>query len=225
MITGTGTLPKPTSFVSRNGQGLYLDGSPYRIVGPNIYWLCNDENVFSLNAPTDKGVSPNPPSDEDVLKRSLSQRVREALAIAVAMGGNTLRLTSCSTSVGSQYSVEPSLGQFSNANVRMRSLSYQDLTDATSTVGYSRLRDLGSWRIWSPSDPAHDGRLRLVSRQNLSASLALTTIEQLLRVQVHLPSLQRSRHWQLWKCFLHQCGRYQRLPSASSVLSTSLRRC
>jgi mannan endo-1,4-beta-mannosidase len=48
----------------------------------------------------------------------ISQRVKEALAIAVAMGGNTVRLTSCGTSVGSSYSVEPSLGQFTNWDIR-----------------------------------------------------------------------------------------------------------
>ena len=38
-VTGTGTLPKPTSFVAKNGLQLQLDGRPYRIVGPNAYWL------------------------------------------------------------------------------------------------------------------------------------------------------------------------------------------
>lgn len=37
MVTGTGTLPRPTSFVSRgSSQDITLDGSPYQIVGPNI---------------------------------------------------------------------------------------------------------------------------------------------------------------------------------------------
>lgn len=36
MITGTGTLPKPTSFVKWSGrsQFLTLDGTPFRVVGP-----------------------------------------------------------------------------------------------------------------------------------------------------------------------------------------------
>lgn len=34
------------------------------------------------------------------------------MAIAVAMGANTVRLTSCGVSVGSQYGVEPSNGTF-----------------------------------------------------------------------------------------------------------------
>ncbi|SGY60627.1 BQ5605_C007g04458 [Microbotryum silenes-dioicae] len=84
-ISGTGTLPKATSYVKRasSGQGLTLDGATYRIVGTNIYWLCNDENIA--------GVSKGTPTDKT--------RVREALAIAVAMGANTIRLTSCGTSV------------------------------------------------------------------------------------------------------------------------------
>jgi len=36
-ISGTGTLPKPTSFVKNNGDGrLILDGKIYRIAGPNV---------------------------------------------------------------------------------------------------------------------------------------------------------------------------------------------
>lgn len=94
MITGTGNLPKPTSFVKRStsGLGLTLDGSPFRVAGTSeftlvaestfnllivnfidIYWLCNDENIGIVNSYTDKS------------------RIREALAIAVAMGANTVR--------------------------------------------------------------------------------------------------------------------------------------
>ncbi|KAK4046663.1 hypothetical protein OIO90_006475 [Microbotryomycetes sp. JL221] len=99
MISGTGTLPKPTSFVQKQGSSLTLDGSPFRMVGPNIYWLCNDENVgLPKGRPTDKG------------------RVREALAIAVAMGSNTVRLTSCGVSVGHPWAVEPALGVFNETS-------------------------------------------------------------------------------------------------------------
>ena len=75
-----------------------LDGSNFRIVGPNIYWLCADENIAGVakGTPTDKG------------------RVREALAIAVAMGANTVRLMSCGVSVGSSNSLEPTLGNFAD---------------------------------------------------------------------------------------------------------------
>lgn len=63
----------------------------------NIYWICQDENVVPVGGATDKG------------------RIREALAIAVAMGSNTIRIISCSTSVGNQYSIEPSYNSFSAA--------------------------------------------------------------------------------------------------------------
>ena len=39
---------------------------------PHYSWLCNDENVAPVNGYTDKG------------------RIREALAISVAMGANTV---------------------------------------------------------------------------------------------------------------------------------------
>ncbi|KAK4046098.1 hypothetical protein OIV83_006351 [Microbotryomycetes sp. JL201] len=99
MITGTGTLPRPTTWVQKQGSQLVLDGAPFRMVGPNIYWLCNDENVgLPKGRPTAK------------------QRVREALAIAVAMGANTVRLTSCGVSVGHPWAVEPKQGQFNETN-------------------------------------------------------------------------------------------------------------
>ncbi|GAA5919240.1 hypothetical protein JCM6882_001106 [Rhodosporidiobolus microsporus] len=95
-ITGTGTLPKPTSFVQRrhHGQHLHLEGENYRIVGPNIYWLCSDENDDPWAAPPAKS------------------RVREALAMAVAMGANTIRAHTCGISVGpnSPYNLHPSPG-------------------------------------------------------------------------------------------------------------------
>ncbi|ORY89070.1 glycoside hydrolase superfamily [Leucosporidium creatinivorum] len=93
MITGTGTLPKPTSFVKRQptGLGLGLDGASWKIVGTNIYWICNNEDTLPKGQLTSK------------------TRIREALAIAV-------RLISCGTSVGTVYSVEPKLGNFNTVN-------------------------------------------------------------------------------------------------------------
>lgn len=35
-VTGTGTLPKPTTFVKRSGTSLILNGKAYKIVGPNM---------------------------------------------------------------------------------------------------------------------------------------------------------------------------------------------
>ncbi|GAA6003707.1 hypothetical protein JCM10207_003557 [Rhodosporidiobolus poonsookiae] len=98
MITGTGTLPKPTSFVKKEkgGQRLLLDGENFRMVGPNMYWLCEDENVDPVGAWTSK------------------TRIREALAIAVAMGANTVRVFSCGTSVGNKtaYHLEENDGEW-----------------------------------------------------------------------------------------------------------------
>lgn len=65
----------------------------------DIYWLCNDEN--RLDVP--KGYYTE------------KTRIREGLAIAVALGANTIRVISCGTSVGYKYAIEPKVGSFSNA--------------------------------------------------------------------------------------------------------------
>ncbi|GAA5988775.1 hypothetical protein JCM5350_002934 [Sporobolomyces pararoseus] len=100
-ISGTGTLPKPTGFVTKlaRTQQLTLAGQPYKIVGPNIYWLCQDENYGPIGSYTDKG------------------RVREALAAAVAMGATTIRAHSCGISVGpnNPYQLEPAWNKFNDA--------------------------------------------------------------------------------------------------------------
>ncbi|GAA5898520.1 uncharacterized protein JCM6883_003341 [Sporobolomyces salmoneus] len=82
-------LPRPSTFVKRNGQKLTLDGETYRIVGPNIYWLGLDENVWPSPSYPDKG------------------RIREAMAATVAMGGNTIRSHTLGISTGNKYSVWP----------------------------------------------------------------------------------------------------------------------
>ncbi|GAA6024642.1 hypothetical protein JCM10207_003909 [Rhodosporidiobolus poonsookiae] len=92
-VKGTGTLPRPTAFVKKSGTKLVLGSKEYRIAGPNIYWLCSDENVNG-GAPPDKA------------------RVREAMAIAVAMGANTIRAHTCGVTVGpnNAYNLEPANG-------------------------------------------------------------------------------------------------------------------
>ncbi|GAA5938373.1 uncharacterized protein JCM15063_000718 [Sporobolomyces koalae] len=82
-------LPRPSTFVKRSGSQLTLDGKPYRIVGPNIYWLGLDENVSPSPSYPDKG------------------RIREAMAATVAMGGNTVRSHTLGISTGNKYSVWP----------------------------------------------------------------------------------------------------------------------
>ncbi|SGY68131.1 BQ5605_C004g02854 [Microbotryum silenes-dioicae] len=76
--------------VDPSGTGLTLDGEPFRPVGPR---LCNDESLSCLPRGyyTDKS------------------RIREALAAAVAMGANTIRLNSCGISTGFPQAVQPSL--------------------------------------------------------------------------------------------------------------------
>ncbi|GAA94324.1 glycoside hydrolase family 5 protein [Mixia osmundae IAM 14324] len=93
-IAGTGTLPKPTAFVKRSGQNLLLNGKNYRMAGPNVYWLGLDENVQPSPSYPDKG------------------RVREAMAIAVAMGANTIRALSLGISYGNSLSLMPSLNTY-----------------------------------------------------------------------------------------------------------------
>ncbi|CDR46534.1 hypothetical protein NBRC10512_001658 [Rhodotorula toruloides] len=104
MITGTGTLPKPTTFVTKvyRSNQLTLNGSPFTIVGPNIFWLCQGQDYGPLGSYTDKSM------------------VREALAIAVAMGANTIRALSCGISTGTYnnlnpYNLEPTFNNFDSA--------------------------------------------------------------------------------------------------------------
>ncbi|GAA5872213.1 hypothetical protein JCM16303_001018 [Sporobolomyces ruberrimus] len=97
-ISGTGTLPSPTAFVTKSArtQQLTVGGQNFKIVGPNIYWLCQDENYGPIGSYTDKG------------------RIREALAAAVAMGATTIRAHSCGISVGpnNPYQLEPAWNKF-----------------------------------------------------------------------------------------------------------------
>lgn len=91
--------PRPSTFVKRSGSKLTLDGQPFRIVGPNIYWLGLAEN---------DGEGPSYPSQG---------RVREAMAIVVAMGGNTIRAHTLGISTGNSMSVWPKNGGTNEAAV------------------------------------------------------------------------------------------------------------
>ncbi|KZV94211.1 glycoside hydrolase [Exidia glandulosa HHB12029] len=87
-------LLKRDSFVTRKGTELFLVNEPFRIVGPNIYWLGLDENVV-----------PNPswPS---------KSRVLEAMGVVSAMHGTTIRGHTLGVSVGLPLSIEPALDVF-----------------------------------------------------------------------------------------------------------------
>ncbi|GAA5910192.1 hypothetical protein JCM8208_006754 [Rhodotorula glutinis] len=90
-------LPRPSTFVKRSGNKLTLDGDTYRIVGPNIYWLGLDENVnWQVSYPS-------------------KQRVREAMAITVAMGGNTIRSHTLGVSTGHSKTLWPDAWSTNNA--------------------------------------------------------------------------------------------------------------
>jgi hypothetical protein len=133
MISGTGTLPKPTSFVRHatyRDKFLTLDGKPFVVVGPSAS-LSLDERLcaslrpsrsqgrrshfssparrylLAVSGPSSLSTSPQavlPPDPRPSLRRTQDEnygplgsytdkaRIREALAIAVAMGANTVSL-------------------------------------------------------------------------------------------------------------------------------------
>ena len=64
--------PAPLNFVRRNGTKLVLNQQPFRIVGPNIFWLGLDYHTGSLGYPS-------------------RQRIAEAFAISKAMRATTIR--------------------------------------------------------------------------------------------------------------------------------------
>jgi len=81
------------SFVTRNGGQLYLDGSPFRYSGCNIYWLGLDENVGGVAYPT-------------------QFRVDDVFATALELGTNVVRGHTLGVSTGNSKSVEPNLNVF-----------------------------------------------------------------------------------------------------------------
>ncbi|OAV92253.1 hypothetical protein PTTG_01371 [Puccinia triticina 1-1 BBBD Race 1] len=85
-------------FIRKKGHQL-VDGdghTPFKIVGPNIYWLGLDENV---------SPSPSYPSQT---------RVLEALATAAIMGSTVVRATTLGISVGTPLSVWPTRNNTNN---------------------------------------------------------------------------------------------------------------
>ena len=88
--------PTP-SFITRSGSQLVLNGSPFIPVGPNIFWLGLDG---------DTGIPPS------------KNRVREAYAIAKAMGANTVRAHSLgiASSKGNRYAVLTGKRTYNDSN-------------------------------------------------------------------------------------------------------------
>jgi mannan endo-1,4-beta-mannosidase len=92
--------PETKDFVTRSGDKLMLNGHVFRFSGANIYWGGLDENGRTgLNYPT-------------------PFRVQTALKTAADMGETVVRCQTCGISTGSPYSVEPSLGVFSQTALR-----------------------------------------------------------------------------------------------------------
>jgi len=79
-----------TSFVTRDGASLVLDGEPFRFSGPNIYWLGLDENVGGVDYPT-------------------RFRIRDALDTAAATGATVVR-SHMLASTGAPLTLRPEAG-------------------------------------------------------------------------------------------------------------------
>lgn len=88
--------------ITRKGSSLFLNNTPWRAVGPNVYWLGLDENVippagqpfyapFNASYPT-KG------------------RVTEIMATVKALGGTMIRAHTLGVSTGNPLSVWPAEG-------------------------------------------------------------------------------------------------------------------
>ncbi|MDQ2717543.1 MAG: hypothetical protein M3Z08_21840, partial [Chloroflexota bacterium] len=104
-----------SSFVTRSGSSLLLDGNLFRFSGPNIYWLGMQE--------TDNGNAY--PSHF---------RVDDALATAALMGATVVRSHTLGISVGCTICVEPRLGVFNPL-----ALQYIDYAIECARVHHIRL--------------------------------------------------------------------------------------
>ncbi|WP_299034121.1 hypothetical protein [uncultured Pseudokineococcus sp.] len=90
--------PTPsTTFVTRSGADLVLDGSPFRFAGANVYWLGLDDNI------RDAGGRPTQPS---------RWRIDRALDAARASGATVVRSHTLGISVGCAECFSPSRGVY-----------------------------------------------------------------------------------------------------------------
>ena len=107
---GHATVPNvgPTTFakagspgyVSRSGDTLLLNGEPFRFSGTNVFWGgLDDDGRIGFNYPT-------------------KFRVDSALQTVVDMGETVVRCQTCGISTGTPFSVEPTLGGFSQTAQR-----------------------------------------------------------------------------------------------------------
>lgn len=88
--------------ITRQGSGLFLNNTPWRAVGPNVYWLGLDENVI-------------PPSGQPFYapfnaSYPTKGRVTEIMSTVKALGGTTIRAHTLGVSTGNPLSVWPAEG-------------------------------------------------------------------------------------------------------------------
>lgn len=87
------TGAQSTSFVTRSGTQLVMDGKQFRFAGANIYWLGLDDGAQTYPTPF---------------------RIDDAMNTATEMGLTVIRAHSLGVSVGCSLCVEPSLGFFNS---------------------------------------------------------------------------------------------------------------
>ena len=133
-----------TSFVTRSGSQLILDGQAFRFSGPNIYWLGLDENGrTALSYPT-------------------HARINDALLTAADMGATVARVHTLGVSTGNPLSFEPRLGTFSDRALEAADYALKIADDKgvrliiplTDNYGYYHggFRNFTDWLGLSPSD-------------------------------------------------------------------------
>ncbi|WP_344222870.1 hypothetical protein [Lapillicoccus jejuensis] len=102
--TVAGSVTTVTSFVTRSGTRLTLDGRPFRFSGANLYWTGLDENVAGVDP--DAGQSVAYPT---------AFRIRDGLRAARELGATVVRAHTVGISTGSPLSLEPSMGLWNPA--------------------------------------------------------------------------------------------------------------
>lgn len=107
-----------SSFVTRSGSTLQLNGQTFRFSGANAYWMGLDDNIRDGNG------SPTYPTQ---------YRVRNAFSGAVTMKANVLRTHTLGISVGCANCIEPSLGNFNDA-------AFQSIDYAVQQAGVNHIK-------------------------------------------------------------------------------------
>lgn len=133
------------AFVTRSGSALLIGNRPFRFAGANIFWGALDTDARTgLNYPT-------------------PFRVQSALRTAADMGETVIRCQTCGISTGTPFSVEPTLGGFSQAALRhvdyfvaqAQALGLRLIIPFTDNYGYylGSYCDFTNWlHLSAPSD-------------------------------------------------------------------------